>query len=333
MMQMKKHVLFLLLALSCGLKSWSQDQQFTQFYAVPTVMNPAFAGASLQSRFAMQYRNQWLGIPKGYRSYVASFDSYINAMKSGIGVVIQKDAAGIGNLSRSSVSLQYAYETRIKKNWYIRPAIQLGLGSRSVNFNDLTFYDQLIRDNASSTLETYPGASTQFFDTGAGILVYGPDLWFGASAMHLNTPDESLFETNSSTIPVRYAMHGGKRFRIKGHSLGRLDHHILIAANYMSQGKFDQLDLGFSYEFKPLFIGLWYRGLPVKSNGYGLPNRDAMAFLVGVQTGPYNIGYSYDVTLSSLGAGNTAGAHELTLSYNLAVKVKSKRKIVPCAAF
>ncbi|MEY2938615.1 MAG: hypothetical protein RL062_1204 [Bacteroidota bacterium] len=332
-MNMKKYWLFILLFVGMWGTAVAQDQQYTQFYAVPTVMNPAFAGASLQSRFALQYRNQWLGIPSGYRSYVASFDTYINSMKSGIGVVVQKDVAGVGNLARSSFNVQYAYETRIKKNWYIRPAIQLSIGSRSVDFNNLTFYDQLIRNNASTSLETYPGLSKQFFDTGAGILVYGPDLWFGASAVHLNTPDESLFETNSSLIPIRYSMHGGKRFRIKGHSLGRLDHHILIAANYMSQGKFDQLDLGFSYEFKPLFMGVWYRGLPVKSNGYGLPNRDALAFLVGIQAGAYNLGYSYDVTVSSLGAGNSAGAHELTLVYNMAVKVKSKRKIVPCAAF
>jgi len=70
MNKMNKIILSFLL-ISVGLIGLAQDQQFTQFYAVPTAMNPAFAGANLQSRFAMQYRNQWLGIPKGYRSYVA----------------------------------------------------------------------------------------------------------------------------------------------------------------------------------------------------------------------------------------------------------------------
>ncbi|MEN9334389.1 MAG: hypothetical protein RLY35_1569 [Bacteroidota bacterium] len=332
MNKMRKTILsFLLIAVS--LLGFAQDQQFTQFYAVPTAMNPAFAGANLQSRFAMQYRNQWLGIPKGYRSYVASYDSYINSIKSGVGVIVQREDAGAGNLSRTQFGIQYAYETRIKRNWYMRPALQFSLGSRSLNFNNLTFYDQLIRNNAPTSLETYPAQSKQYFDAGAGLLVYGPDLWVGLSAMHLNTPNEAVFETNSSLIPTRYAVHAGKRFRIKGYSLKRLDHHLFVAANYMSQGKFDQLDLGFSYEIKPLFFGVWYRGLPVKSNGYDLPNRDAIAFLFGFTSGPFNIGYSYDVTTSRLGVGNSAGAHELTLAYNMAVKIKTKRKIIPCAAF
>ena len=44
----------------------AQDQQFTQFYAVPTAVSPSFAGASIQSRVSMQYRNQWAAIPGGF---------------------------------------------------------------------------------------------------------------------------------------------------------------------------------------------------------------------------------------------------------------------------
>jgi type IX secretion system PorP/SprF family membrane protein len=311
----------------------AQDQQFTQFYAVPCALNPAFAGAGLQTRFATQYRNQWSGIPKAFTSYVATFDTYVNEIKSGFGLVMQRDISGAGSLSRSQVGIQYAYETRIKKDLYFRPALQFTMGSRSVNFNNLTFYDQLIRNNAPISLETYPGQSVIYFDTGAGGLLYGPQFWVGFSAMHLNTPDESLYESQVSYLPVRYALHGGKRFRIKGYSLKRLDHHVLVAANYLSQGKFDQLDIGCYYEFKPIVLGLWYRGLPVKSNGYQVPNRDALAILVGVQTGPFSFGYSYDLTVSQLSVSNSGGSHEITLGYNLAVKIKNKRKIVPCASF
>jgi type IX secretion system PorP/SprF family membrane protein len=328
-----KRILGIVILMILNIAAMAQDQQFTQFYAVPCALNPAFAGAGLQSRFATQYRNQWSGIPKSYSSYVATFDTYINELKSGFGLVMQRDISGAGRLSRTQVGFQYAYETRIKKNLYIRPALQFTLGSRSIDFNALTFYDQMIRNNAPISLETYPGQSVMYFDAGAGALLYGPEFWVGFSAMHLNTPDESLYESQVSYLPVRYAFHGGKRFRIKGYSLGRLDHHVLVAANYLSQGKYDQLDLGCYYEFKPIIMGIWYRGLPVKSNGYQLPNRDALALLVGVQTGPYSIGYSYDITMSSLSVSNSAGSHELTLAYNLAVKVKTKRKIVPCSNF
>ena len=329
---MKKGFYTLFISL-IALLSAAQDQQFTQFYAVPCALNPAFAGAGLQSRFATQYRNQWSGIPKAFTSYVATFDTYSNELKSGFGLVFQRDIAGAGGLSRSQFGFQYAYETRLKKNLYIRPAIQFSMGTRSVNFNNLTFYDQLIRNNAPISLETYPGQSVVYFDAGAGGLIYGPEFWAGFSAMHLNTPDESLYESQVSYLPVRYAFHGGKRFRIKGYSLKKLDHHVLVAANYLSQGKYDQLDIGCYYELKPIVLGVWYRGLPVKSNGYQLPNRDALALLVGVQSGPFSFGYSYDITLSSLNVSNSGGSHEITMAYNLAVKIKTKRKIVPCANF
>ena len=37
----------------------AQDPQFTQFYANPLYLNPAFAGTARCPRLVMAYRNQW----------------------------------------------------------------------------------------------------------------------------------------------------------------------------------------------------------------------------------------------------------------------------------
>jgi len=104
----------------------------------------------------------------------------------------------------------------------------------------------------------------------------------------------------------------------------------------LSQQQFDQLDFGFYYEFSPVILGLWYRGLPMKSNNYGYINHDAVAVLLGFQAARYKFGYSYDVTVSKLGIGSSAGSHEISLVYQWSSRHNQRSKkirIMPCAKF
>ena len=82
------HIAFLWLLAIAG---HAQDQQFTQFYAAPTAVNPAFAGASVQSRVSMQYRNQWAGIPGGFNAGNITFDQFMPNINSGIGMLVSYD--------------------------------------------------------------------------------------------------------------------------------------------------------------------------------------------------------------------------------------------------
>jgi hypothetical protein len=124
--------------------------------------------------------------------------------------------------------------------------------------------------------------------------------------------------------------------RIRGNSLTKLDHHVVFASHYQMMQQYDQLDFGCYYEFSPVVLGLWYRGLPAKSNQLGYPNHDAIAVLLGIQAANYKFGYSYDVTVSTLGIGSSAGSHEISLVYQWTTKHNArsdKRRIVPCAKF
>ena len=316
--------------------SWAQDQQFTQFYSVPTAVSPAFAGASVQSRVSMQYRNQWAAIPGGFTSGNITFDQFMPNISSGIGMLVNYDQAGSGALRSTTVAIQYAYEARIKRNLFFRPALQLGYGQSSIDFTKLTFYDQMIREGADVSLESGTIRPVNYYDMGAGMLLYSPKVWIGASASHLNAPDASLTNAATVLLPRKISVHGGYRMRLKGQSLRKLDHYMVFAANYLSQQEFDQLDLGFYYEYSPMILGIWYRGLPVKSNTYGYMNHDALSFLIGFQAGNYKVGYSYDLTISQLGIANSGGSHEVSLVYQWANKHNQRAKkirIMPCAKF
>ena len=78
----------------------AQDPQFTQFYANPLYLNPAFAGTTVQSRAVMASRVQWPSIPGAFQTYSVSYDQFFPMIKSGFGLAVYYDRAGSAGLSR-----------------------------------------------------------------------------------------------------------------------------------------------------------------------------------------------------------------------------------------
>ncbi len=318
----------------------AQDQQYTQFYAAPMLLNPAFAGTSIQTRVAMNYRNQWPSLPKAFVSYNFSFDHFFADVNSGVGLNVSHDKAGTGALTYTNVSLQYAYEFNVTRKISLRPAITVGYGSNYLDIDKLTFGDQLAReDDGLTTLDPDRSRFAQepvaYPDFGAGFLVYAEKFWIGASIFHINEPVHSLVG-RESVLPRRVSAHGGMRIKLSELGAFSKRQFIVPAFNYQLQGMFDQLDLGFYYEYDPIVIGIWYRGIPgLKENANNTINQDALAVLVGYEINNMQVGYSYDLTISSL-TPNSGGAHELSVILEFASKKskkRNKRRVMPCAKF
>ncbi|HEY0976249.1 MAG TPA: type IX secretion system membrane protein PorP/SprF [Flavobacteriales bacterium] len=322
-------------ALSCGLPALAQDAHFTQFYAAPTYLSPAFAGLATQSRFALQYRDQWPSIPGRFTTANFAFDHYLSDLNSGVGMIVTHDQAGSGALRYTSVAVQYAYEIRLKRKVFLRPAMQFGYVNHAVDFSRLVFGDQLARGGDLGTYDSFDGRSVSYSDVGAGLLFFTPKMWLGMGMHHLNSPNQSLLY-GESRVPRKFSMHGGYRFKMPSGVIKKRNTHLVTAFNYRAQEKFDQLDVGAYIERDPIFAGLWYRGLPVKAYAPGYNNNDAISAVVGFMVNDWRFGYSYDITISRL-AINSGGAHEVTLIYEMADKRKkrsmARRRVVPCAKF
>lgn len=322
------------------MSSQAQDHHFTQFYSAPVYLNPAFAGTSVQSRIAINYRNQWPTLPKSFVSYNFSYDQFVSKWNSGIGVSVWHDRAGTGALNHSTVALHYAYEITINRKWSVRPALNFGYSSVYLDLDNLTFSDQMAREGDNlSTIDPdrakFADKPVTYPDFGTGLLLFSQKYWIGGALHHINKPLQSLIEKDSH-LPMKLSVHGGARIKTSKSGAYKNRQFIVPAFNYKAQEEFDQLDLGLYYEYDPLVVGIWYRGLPVlKKNNYGTINHDAIAILVGYQINNMNIGYSYDITVSSLTL-NSGGAHELSIVMEFASKKnkkKSKRRVIPCAKF
>lgn len=319
---------------------YGQDMHFTQFYASPLYLNPAFTGANVCSRATLVYRNQWPGVKTAYQTYLFSMDHYMDKQHLGMGLQCAVDNAGTGSLRTSDIKASFAYEVKLGKTYACRFGLQPGVIIKSVQFDKLMFGDQIARGGnagASSvaTVES-PTQSKAFFDIGAGGLLYNSKYWIGASFFHLNKPNESLYGVEGVILPIRYSVHGGSKFQLNPEEKDPdLRRSVSVVANYRGQAEFDQFDVGVYYTQLGINLGIWYRGIPgLKAYKPGYRNDDAVAAVVGFQQERFSIGYSYDVTISQL-FKQTKGAHEVTLSYQFCNPKKKKvnRVLISCPKF
>ena len=99
---MKRIIALSLFAVLLVSQAKAQDPEFTQFYANPLYLNPAFAGTAIGPRFCINYRNQWPGVSGTFVTYAASYDEHFDGIGGGIGGQIWKDRAGDGRLSTTN---------------------------------------------------------------------------------------------------------------------------------------------------------------------------------------------------------------------------------------
>lgn len=295
----------------------AQDPQFTQFYANPLYLNPAFAGSNYCPRICLNYRNQWPNLSGTYVTYSMSYDRYIKAMAGGIGVLVTTDDQARGTLKTTTASFIYSYNIRLSRTLSINAALQATYFQKTLDRTKLSFGDMIDprRGFVWNTNEIVPSQTKRNADFSAGILAFSKHYYFGFAANHLTQPDEGLLGV--SKLPSKFTFHGGGIINLEKGGYSYISPNILFQA----QQKFTQLNLGVYYKHNAFVAGLWYRNL------------DAMIALIGLQTQHFKIGYSYDITISKL-AGNTAGSHEISLQFTPACKKKRPRyRLVSCPSF
>jgi type IX secretion system PorP/SprF family membrane protein len=324
--------IFLSLLILKAFELQAQHYQFSQFYAAPTYISPAFTGANACARLTMNYREQWSGIPGAFSSYQASFDHYFQKIKSGVGIQFFKDKAGLANLQSTQVNMLYAYEVKLSKLFVGRGGINFGMVQRSINSSAFVFGDQIARGGSGSSVENLAQGTVNYFDMGFGFLGYSKDAWFGFSANHINQPNQSLLG-ETSKLPAELKMHGGYRFVLDnkgGDKTIATSNFITAAINYKRQANFNQLDLGLYYSKSMIVMGLWYRGIPFFKVDRKYTTTDAMVYLIGISFDKYKFGYSYDMTISKLSNFYSKGAHEISMSIQFCnmKKTQSKRNLL-----
>lgn len=325
----------------------AQDPQYTQFYANPLFLNPGFTGATGDARLSVNYRRQWPGLDVNYNTYSVSYDHFVEPMNSGFGFYLstdetRADGASLNNnlllpgtnpltVKSTNISGFYSYMIPITEAWSIQAGLQAGFGMRRTD-SPFIFETDIIGGGGVAPI--IDGSTPRnYFDFSSGAVLYSRSLWVGISAAHINQPNQSLLVGGEDKIPVRLSLQAGYRIDLTPASDRNAlkERSLMPMLMYRNQGLSQQMDIGIYAVFEPLIAGVWYRGIPISTfsdvqgnsnrlwNTNTFRNSDAVAFLLGFKFQDLSIGYSYDVTTSQIGMANTAGAHELSMTYHFSV--------------
>lgn len=333
---MKRHLKVILLAIFAGLtfNAQAQDPQFSQFYAAPMYHNPAFTGSGYAPRAIFNFRNQWPSLGANFITNVVSVDTYIDKFNSGVGVMFLNDQQGSARLKTTEFSGFYSYQAQLGDEHFLRAGLQATYSNRGFNPLGLTFGDQYDNTGFTGAPSGDPLADpnninpVNFVDFSTGLLYFNPKAFLGVAVHHLTEPNMDFLGTNQGDrLPRKYTVNGGLNIPLANpySNAGNSDKEFVLTPTflYKQQGKFSQLDIGAYVTYTPLTLGLWYRGIPLKKQGTTRANHDALVALAGFRFDSFSIGYSYDLTISGLGA-SSGGAHEISVAYQFEAFEKEK---------
>jgi type IX secretion system PorP/SprF family membrane protein len=336
-MKMRKSIFFTA-ALLLSLIAHSQDPHFSQFFASPLTLNPAFTGKFNGTwRLAANHRDQWPSIPKAYVTSSASIDLPILVNKIpendvfGIGLSGLTDASANNILKLNYGSVSMSYHKALDEDGYstIGAGFQGTYSSLSLDVSKLTFETMLTQNGFTneSGRETLANGNNQaYFDVNAGLLYSGSsngtnNYYLGVSMYHINRPKVS-FKDKNWNLSGRITIHGGGSFPVSDQLTVHTSiiHQIQNKASETTLGAAVAANLNQDQE-KPtsVYLGSWIRF------------NDAIVPYVGLEFGGLRIGASYDLNISSLKAAtNTRGGSEISVIY---IKQPAENKGIPCPKF
>ena len=324
-------------ALLLTLSVTAQDPHFSQFFASPLTLNPAFTGKFSGSwRLAANHRDQWPSIPKAYVTTSASLDFPI--LKSripdndvfGLGISGLTDASANNILKLNYGSLSMSYHKALDENGYstIGAGFQATYSSLNLDITKLTFEDMLTQNGFTGTTSDIitNGNNQNYFDVNAGLLYSGStngenNFYLGASMYHINRPKVG-FKDKNWYLSGRISIHGGGSFPLSDvltvHT--SLIHQIQNKASETTVGAALAANLNHDSENpSSVYIGSWVRF------------NDAIVPYIGLEFGGLRIGASYDFNISSLKAATASrGGSEFSIIF---IKRPAEYKGIPCPKF
>jgi type IX secretion system PorP/SprF family membrane protein len=286
-----------------------QDAQVTHNMFNNLFVNPGYAGITKQICVNTILRQQWVGFkdPDGNKvnpeTYILSLDSPIRFLHGGIGLSVYNDKLGFEN--NLGVKIDYSFHLNIGIGT-LGIGIAAGFLNKTIDFSKFKPID--LNDQALMSQEKQ---KTFITDVSFGLFYNIPGkAYVGLSSTQLIQSDMKIPNLNSELVRHYYLV-GGYHWVIPSSPSWELSPYLLVKSDLASTS-FDFCGM-VKYENR-FWAGVNYR------------LQDAVSILIGAN--PFNapglnpalanlrIGYSYDITTSSIGKEKrSSGSHEIMLGY------------------
>lgn len=342
--RMKFKGLIILLSILCFQELIAQDARYSQFYASPLTLNPAFTGLnSARYRVSTLFRSQGTSLSSPFTTYSSNYDMNFGKRAFareyfGVGFSVLNDFLGGGAIVNNQFTASGAFHKILSRRHLLSGGLQLGVSSMSIrNYQDLTMpdnhngyaYTQGFNNDPNLRVNGKP-----MFDANIGILHLGKigrnNIFSGISIYHL-VPMKSGLHNVSTNNYRRFTVHGGYKYKIL--EVYKLTPHFI----FNSQGPSSELNIGLNFENcipdsknpdAVFSFGTYFRINGGPNDGLTGGAANALIFIAGMSIQDFNMGISYDANMSDISAiSNSLYAWELTLSYDGMFNGKSSKRL------
>ncbi|MBN8703923.1 MAG: type IX secretion system membrane protein PorP/SprF [Bacteroidetes bacterium] len=282
-----------------------QDAQFSHNMFNRLAINPGYAGTSQAYCATLIYRNQWTGFEGAPKTILFSGDAFVQPLHGGVGLTVVSDNLGFDKTFIGK--LAYSFNQPLGPG-ILGVGLELGAMQKSLSGN------WIAPDGPAALDQAIPaaGVTKTTFDLGFGAYYTTNKLYFGISSLHLPQTDfkDSKYPKYKFDMVRHYYLMAGYDWSVA--PTIDLKPSVFVKSDASST----QLDAN--------LLVLWNRMIWAGAS-YRLT--DAIVALVGFQKDmgkmSFKIGYSYDVTTSTL-KNYSSGSHEILLGYCFKLDTKSK---------
>ena len=336
---MKKVFLFFLSS-AIRLLSSAQDINFSQFYELPLLRNPAIAGLFTGDiRVTGVFRNQWNSVTVPYQTTGLSGELKFTITEAdylAVGIQLTNDVAGDSKLGRTALLPTLTFHKSINgdKDSYLSLGFSGGAVRQRFNNSKLRFDDQFVNGAYSPTNPTRQTFSNgafntemTYYDANVGLLyssVFGNDIryYIGGSYFHFTQPKVAFSALNDVRLNGKVMINAGLSAPVSEYD------KLILYTDVFTQGGSRQVQGGL----------LWKHDIEQEDDDqtFGLSGGvftrwgDAVMPVLKLDYYKWSLGFTYDINISKLStASGGKGAMELTASFRdfLPIRNSSAQKV------
>ncbi|WP_336517028.1 PorP/SprF family type IX secretion system membrane protein [Pollutibacter soli] len=326
-----KRILIGVFMICCGAHAIAQDINFSQFYELPLLRNPALSGFYRGDiRVTSGFRRQWGSVTVPFQTMALGVETKFNVSdRSGdyvsIGLQTTNDIAGDSRLGKTQVMPAVTYHKTLNgEDSYLSLGFIGGLVQQRFDPSRLSFDDQFVNGSYSATnptSQTFNNTNLSYFDMSVGAAYstsfgYESKMYIGAAYFHFNKPKVAFSREHDISLNPKIVFNVGVNTPVS-----EID-QLFFYGDFFYQGGSYQGQGGalLSHSFVEeeedyklaMGVGLFYRW------------NDALVPLVKFDYYNLSLGVSYDVNVSKLKtASQMKGGFELTLSYRNYLNIRS----------
>lgn len=270
--------------------------------------NFGMAGSTLRTRFQNTARSQWNGSGQGKIQNLLSYDSYIYAIRGGLGIDLAYSNYGDGSIQDIVSSVTYSPKFSLGKNVSFEPAIRLKMGNLELDQNSQLIGSRIER-NRGNILDLYTdnqtplGSSMWFRDIGTGFLLNTKWFYSGVNVDNVRRHYNNIYSSeinDNFREDLYFTAVAGTEYKPFGKEI-----QYNVYSLYQRYGDLNEIWVGGGIQWHAIDVG-------ISAN----QNKDFVASL-GVKTSNWSIHYNLDFLESRL-------LNERMLSHQVSLRLMMK---------